>query len=430
MTRNDIEENSHLTVHHARLSHVRYRPDIDGLRAVAVLAVVNFHAFPDLMKGGFIGVDIFFVVSGYLISTIIFESVDNGTFSFSRFYARRIKRTFPALILVFIACFTFGWFVLPADGLKQLGEHIASGSIFIDNLVLCGEPGYFDSAARLKPLLHLWSLGIVAQFYVFWPVFLRLSRNCNINFIIFILAITLISFSDNIHEENKDIVLDFYSSQTRFWELTTGGIVAWMMLYRPDISAIPNNIFIALRRSILGGRFEVHASPFSSIVSIFGFSLIIYGLWRIGGDAGFPGKWVLIPVLAAALLIFSGPGAMVNRSILSNKIAVWFGLISFPLYLWHWPLLSFARIVQGEEPNLKIRIAVVLISIALAWCTYRFVERPIRFGNHGKATTVVLVALMAVVGYAGYNAYQRDGQKIGHRSSSSSTIQALVFTRK
>ena len=157
------------------LLHPKYRRDIDGLRAVAVLAVVAFHAFPNWVKGGFIGVDVFFVISGYLISTIIFESLDKGTFSFSEFYARRIKRIFPALIIVLVACFTFGWFALFPHEYKQLGEHIAAGAGFLSNIVLWKDAGYFDNAADTKPLLHLWSLGIEEQFYIVWPFLLWIS---------------------------------------------------------------------------------------------------------------------------------------------------------------------------------------------------------------------------------------------------------------
>src|SRR5215831_15751110 len=152
------------------LSHPKYRRDIDGLRAVAVLSVVAFHVFPNWMVGGFIGVDIFFVISGYLISTIIFENLDKDTFSFAQFYERRVKRIFPALILVLVSCFAFGWFILLPDEYKQLGKHTAGGTAFVANFVLWNESGYFDNAAETKPLLHLWSLGVEEQFYIVWPL--------------------------------------------------------------------------------------------------------------------------------------------------------------------------------------------------------------------------------------------------------------------
>lgn len=151
------------------LIHPKYRPDIDGMRTIAVISVVLYHAFPRWMPGGFIGVDVFFIISGYLISTILYGSLSTNTFRFTEFYARRIKRIFPALILVLVSCYVFGWFTLFADEYKQLGKHIASGSAFISNFILWDESGYFDTSAEVKPLLHLWSLGIEEQFYIIWP---------------------------------------------------------------------------------------------------------------------------------------------------------------------------------------------------------------------------------------------------------------------
>ena len=153
--------------------HLDYRPDIDGLRALAVLSVVAYHAFPAEITGGFVGVDIFFVISGYLISKIIFSGLKNGDFSFADFYARRVKRIFPALILVLAASLGFGFFALLAEELRQLGKHIAASTVFASNFLLWKEVGYFDSRAELKPLLHLWSLGIEEQFYLIWPLLLH-----------------------------------------------------------------------------------------------------------------------------------------------------------------------------------------------------------------------------------------------------------------
>jgi peptidoglycan/LPS O-acetylase OafA/YrhL len=158
-----------------------YRADIDGLRAIAVLFVVGFHAFPLYVKGGFIGVDIFFVISGYLITTIIISSLERNNFSLAEFYSRRIKRIFPALILLLIACFAFGWFALLAIEFQQLGKHISGGAGFVSNFLLWDESGYFDNISATKPLLHLWSLGIEEQFYIFWPFLLLLSWKLRLN---------------------------------------------------------------------------------------------------------------------------------------------------------------------------------------------------------------------------------------------------------
>lgn len=216
----------------SHLSHPKYRPDVDGLRAIAVLAVVFFHAFPSLIRGGFVGVDVFFVISGYLISTIIFENLDRGTFSFSEFYARRIKRIFPALILVLVACFVFGWFVLLADEYKQLGKHIAASAGFISNIIFWNEAGYFDNAQETKPLLHLWSLGIEEQFYILWPLVIWViwKRKFNLLTITFFLAIA--SFMLNLKGVQQDAVATFYSPQTRFWELLSGSLLAWTAVYK------------------------------------------------------------------------------------------------------------------------------------------------------------------------------------------------------
>lgn len=201
--------------HH--LSHPKYRPDIDGLRAVAVSSVVLFHAFPNLLPGGFIGVDVFFVISGFLISTIIFENLERGTFDFFEFYARRIKRIFPALLLVLASCFVFGWFALLTDEYKQLGKHIASGAGFLSNIILWNESGYFDNSADTKPLLHLWSLGIEEQFYLLWPAIAWAAWKGRVSGLLVAVIIAAASFLLNLKGIASDAVGAFYSPQTRFW---------------------------------------------------------------------------------------------------------------------------------------------------------------------------------------------------------------------
>lgn len=392
--------------------HPTYRPDIDGLRAVAVLSVVAFHAFPAWMKGGFIGVDVFFVISGFLISTIIFENLDRGTFSFTDFYARRIKRIFPALLFVLIASFSFGWFSLLADENKQLGKHIASGAGFISNFILWSEAGYFDNSAETKPLLHLWSLGIEEQFYIVWPFVLWLAWKINLNLLKLTFLMAGISFYLNSKGVNEDAVATFYSPQTRFWELLAGSALAWFALYKKDAIANYNlKIKSFSVKLIYRGPLEADGRMLPNAISFAGCSLLAYGFWQISKDVGFPGKWALIPVTGAVLIIMAGPKAWINRKFLSNKIAVWFGLISFPLYLWHWPILSFARIVDGEVPSRNIRIAAVFISIVLAWLTYIFVERPLRFSGKDKFKVMGLAILMLFVGIVGYGTYVRDGLK-------------------
>lgn len=399
-----------MTVQQVHQPYSKYRPDIDGLRAVAVLAVVAFHAFPSWIRGGFIGVDIFFVISGYLISTIIFGNLDRGTFSFSEFYAQRIKRIFPSLILVLITVFVFGWFALLADEYKQLGKHIAAGAGFISNFILLNEAGYFDNSADTKPLLHLWSLGIEEQFYIAWPLLLWLAWKRNFNLLTITVVVTIVTFVLNIKGVKQDMVAAFYSPQSRLWELLSGSFLAWVALYKKDTGLnIKNKLDIFLSCVLYREKQAADGKTLANFISFTGVFLLLYGFWRINKELSFPGDWALVPVLGAALIITAGSKAWVNRTILSNKVFVWFGLISYPLYLWHWPLLSFARIVEGGEPSRNIRIAVVVVSIVLAWLSYKFVERPLRFGKNSKAKVVVLIVNMAIVGYVGYNTYERNG---------------------
>ena len=403
-------EDYKITVPTSHLSHLKYRPDIDGLRAVAVLCVVAFHAFPSLIKGGFIGVDVFFVISGFLISTIIFENLDRGTFSFYEFYARRIKRIFPALFLILISSFIFGWFALLADEYKQLGKHIAAGAGFISNFVFWSEVAYFDNLAEAKPLLHLWSLGIEEQFYIAWPFILWLAWKKKFNLLTLTAIATLISFALNLKGIKEDAVATFYSPQTRFWELLSGSFLAWFPIYKKDLLANYKLRVDGWLGSVVHKEpFEADGKTLANLTSFVGSLLLMYGLWRITKDVSFPGKWSIIPVLGAVFIILAGSKAWINRVILSNKVAVWFGLISFPLYLWHWPLLSFARIVEGETPSPNIRIAAVALSVLLAWLTYKLVERPVRLGKAGRRSVAILILLMAVVGLVGYSTYVMDG---------------------
>ena len=366
----------------SHLTHPRYRADIDGLRAIAVLSVVGFHAFPKVVHGGFIGVDIFFVVSGFLISTILFGSLERNSFSFIEFYSRRIRRIFPALLVVLIAAFTAGWFVLLSDEYKQFGKHLAGGAGFVSNLVLWKESGYFDNAAETKPLLHLWSLGIEEQFYIAWPFLLWAAWKSKVNLLAITATIAVVSFAVNMNRAYSDSVAAFYSPQTRFWELLIGGGLAYATLYRQS-------------------WFAGSGTVLANLQSVLGATLIALSLVFITRDKAFPGWWALLPTLGAALLISAGARAWLNRAVLSNRLLVWIGLISFPIYLWHWPLLAFPRIVNGEAPSDTVRIYAVVLSIVLASVTYLLVERPLRFNSYSKATTVALLAVMTVVGLAG-----------------------------
>ena len=382
---------------HPDLIHPKYRPDIDGLRAIAVLSVLIFHAFPEWPSAGFIGVDVFFVISGYLISTIIFENINERRFSFVEFYIRRVNRIFPALFVVLIFSYAFGWLNLLADDFAQLGKHIAGGAGFVSNLVLWNESGYFDKTAELKPLLHLWSLGIEEQFYFVWPLAIFFIARWPKKLLPFILVLAGISFGLNVLHINTNPVATFYSPITRFWELLIGSLLAYLTVYRlPALQAIQ--------------------IKYQHWLSALGLVLILLGSFILNQKSVFPGWWALMPTVGAALVIGAGTNAWCNQKILNNKALVWFGLISFPLYLWHWPLLAFARLQEGETPSRLVRAGLVLVSIALAWLTYRFVEKPIRFNaSYRTHKNIVLIFLMTLVGYLGYNCFDRKGIAFRHK---------------
>jgi peptidoglycan/LPS O-acetylase OafA/YrhL len=399
-----------MTAQQPHLSHPKYRPDIDGLRAIAVISVVIYHAFPNLLRGGFIGVDIFFVISGYLISTIIFENLDKGTFSFSDFYSRRIKRIFPALIVVLVAIYAFGWFALLADEYKQLGKHIGAGTIFISNFILWSEIDYFDNAAETKPLLHLWSLGIEEQFYILWPLLLWFAWRQKLNLFTLIIVIASISFYLNMRDVNNDPSATFFSPHTRFWELLCGSLIAWLSLNKNEhISKAVTNIDQALAAIIYRNRDHGDGNTFTNVVSFVGTFLLAYGIFHINSDLNFPGAWAAIPVLGAALIIIAGPASWVNRKILSNKVFIWFGLISYPLYLWHWPIFSFVRIIENEVISTTLQVILIVLSVILAWLTYKLIEQPLRFGKTNSLKAPVLVVLMTAIGILGLYTYKIDG---------------------
>ncbi|MDB5804668.1 MAG: Peptidoglycan/LPS O-acetylase OafA/YrhL, contains acyltransferase and SGNH-hydrolase domain [Betaproteobacteria bacterium] len=359
---------------------LKYRSDIDGLRAIAVLAVVGFHAFPGWVGGGFIGVDVFFVISGFLIGGIIWNQLEQGNFNLGAFYTRRIARIFPALAVVLVASLLFGLLVLLPIEYMALGRHVAGGAAFVSNLLSWSEAGYFDHAAQTKPLLHLWSLGIEEQFYVVWPLLMLWLWRGRRPFLAITGALALVSFLINIATVGSHGNAAFYSPLSRLWELAAGAILSYLATHGPEFSA----------------RSREWRSPA-------GLGLILAGALLLKQDFLFPGGWALLPVAGAWLVISAGPGAWLNRQLLGHPALVWVGLISYPLYLWHWPTLAFARIVNGSTPGWEVRSALVLLSFVLAWLTCKLVERPLRFEVLAKAgTRISLCALLATCGGAGY----------------------------
>ena len=369
-----------------------YRPDIDGLRAVAILVVLGFHAFPDVVSGGYVGVDVFFVISGFLITGIICGPLQAGRFSFRGFYARRIRRLYPALLTVLAATLLIGWFALSPPNLESLGKYTLGGAAFVPNIVFWQEAGYFDRAALTKPLLHLWSLGIEEQFYLAWPVTLYVFSKLRVPLTAVLWVVAIASFVACAVLTRDHRTAAFYLPFTRAWELALGGLLA--------------------RDAISGGvkQLEEATSRYRDLLSLVGAALIAVAVVLFTDQAQFPGFAALFPTLGTAALIGSGRRALVNR-ILALRPLVFVGLVSYPLYLWHWPLLSFAFIDAKGMPPVAHRLEILAASFVLAVVTYRFVERPFR-GSRGRGWHVsVLVAAMVTLGVTGWVIYQQEGFK-------------------
>ena len=368
------------------LAH-NYRPDIDGLRAVAVLSVVIFHAFPDeaWLPGGFVGVDVFFVISGYLISKILFSEIEQHRFSLASFYGRRIRRIFPALAVCLATVLAYGFVVLMPSELAQLGKQVFFGASFLSNFALWSESGYFDRAATSKPLLHLWSLGIEEQFYILWPLLLWIAFKLKAAAIgRLIIGLLVASFAVNIALSLTDTSSDFYLPVSRFWELLAGAALAW----RRDIA-----INAGLKH----------------VIALAGIAAILVSARLFTSDMRFPGWLALLPVAGSAAIILAGSNAFVNRTILSNRVAVSVGLISYPLYLWHWPLIAFSYVIRGKPPTSFMAFGIVIASLVLAWATYRFIEGPVRFSSTRVRNTEIVAACVAVLGACGLAVWVTGG---------------------
>lgn len=379
-----------------------YRPDIDGLRALAVCFVVIFHAFPAVLKNGFIGVDIFFVISGYLIGSIILRNLSVNKFSFLHFYVRRIVRIFPVLLLVLLSVLIAGYFLLVDTEYQILGKHVAGGASFVANFMYFFEAGYWDTASSLKPLLHLWSLGVEEQFYIIIPLILAFAwkRNCNVLAILGIFF--LLSFGANLffyYQKQRELM--FYMPFTRFWEIFAGVLLAYHTLFPiHSLQHIGKKIEHFFCRVLKKDETE-NTRCLNDFLALIGFILLLVSL-HICHQHSFPGHRAIWPVLGAVLIIGAGKSAWLNKKILSHTILVGIGLISYPLYLWHWPLLSFCRILSGEllppEKWLFVRIICIISSLILAVFSYCYVEKPIRFGklNKNKCAGILAILMLCI----------------------------------
>jgi peptidoglycan/LPS O-acetylase OafA/YrhL len=378
----------------ARDAALTYRPDIDGLRAVAVGLVVAYHAFPQLRTAGFIGVDIFFVISGYLITQIILSGLHSGTFSLGAFYRRRVRRIVPALLVILGACCLLGWLTLFSGELRRLGRSISWCAPFLANMFFARMGnGYFDRGLEPTPLLHLWSLGVEEQFYFAWPVLMMVVVQQGVTMRALI-AVTVVSLAISIWGIWHAPLQYFYLPSSRAWELAAGGLLAAWQAGKPR-SAANRSTSRGLPACIARASSLAQASSLAGTVLIA--ALVVFF------DAARTPSVIasIVATAGAALLIWAGPLAPVNRQFLASPPMMFVGRISYPLYLWHWPLFSFARIILGHAPDPALAGCLIVIACAAAYATYRWVEAPIRYGKGGRRSVAGLLLGLAIFTLAG-----------------------------
>ena len=340
------------------LSNPKYRPEIDGLRALAILPVILFHAGSQVFSGGFVGVDVFFVISGYLITTIILAERETGTFSLLNFYERRARRILPALFFVMLTCLPFALIWLIPKDIMEFSQSLITVPVFASNILFLNQSGYFDTSAELKPLLHTWSLAVEEQYYLLFPLFIlltwKLGKRRVVSLLLILAAISL-AFAHWASYNKPEVA--FFLLPSRGWELAIGALIGFY--------------FAGKRKIIL-------ASSVRQVLSCIGVFLIFYAVFAFSKSTPFPGLYALVPTVGTALIIlFATPDTLVGK-VLSSRVFVGIGLISYSAYLWHQPLFAFARHRVLPEPTEALLLSLSIFSMVLAYFSWRFVEKPFR----------------------------------------------------
>ena len=381
---------------------MNHRPEITGLRAVAVVPTILYYAGVEGFYGGIAGLDVFFVISGYLITTIIITELSEGRFSLAHFFERRARRILPALFVVLAACLPFVWFWLPSAEIHRFGLSLLSGSLFVSNVYFwLSDIGYFTLGAELSPLRHLWSLSVVEQYYIFFPVFLTLAWSLGTKRILILLSLALLISLvtvDWASEIYTSIALhgSYYLLVTRGWEILVGVFVAFYLHYKAHLKSHEVNQFF----------------------SLIGIGMIVYSFVTFDMQTRIPSSYTLIPTLGAALVIFSAvPGTIVYR-LLSVKFFVGIGLISYSAYLWHQPMLALAQFRVLGEPPYSVVLPICFFSFLLAWVTWRYVETPFRDQHNFTRKNIFVLSALGILAFStiglilalnkGYPAYNDD----------------------
>ena len=338
---------------------MKYRREIDGLRGIAVIPVILFHAGFELFSGGFVGVDVFFVISGYLITNIIIEDLERKQFNLVNFYERRARRILPALFFVMICCIPISWIWMLPNEMRDFSQSLVAVSLFFSNILFWKKTGYFFQQAEEIPLLHTWSLAVEEQFYILFPIFLILIWSIGKNKVFWVIFfIAVISFLLSEWGWRNNSVANFYLTPTRAWELLAGCISAFIV---QRIGIQKNNTLASL-----------------------GFIAIVFAIFIYNEDTPFPSIYTLVPVVGVVLLIIYADKDTLATKILSSRLLVGVGLISYSAYLWHQPLFAFTRIRLFGEVNTSTIILIFFLTLLLAGITYKYIEQPFRAGAGKK----------------------------------------------
>jgi peptidoglycan/LPS O-acetylase OafA/YrhL len=365
---------------------LKYRPEIDGLRALAVLPVILFHAGIATFSGGFVGVDVFFVISGYLISSIIMVEIEEHKFSVVSFYERRARRILPALFFVMLWCLPVAIILMLPVQLKEFSESIISVSLFVSNIFFWSSSGYFETEAELKPLLHTWSLSVEEQFYIFFPFVLvwlwHFGRN---RIVVVIVVAALCSLLLSEWAVRNAPSANFYLFPTRAWELLVGVYAAF---YISSKGLNPSN-------------------PLST----FGIVLIAVAIFTFDDKTPFPGLYAVIPVLGTFLIIVFGLKGTMVAQLLSKKLFVYIGLLSYSAYLWHQPIFSFASLYTFQQLNFITVVALIVLSFSLAFVSWMYIEKPFRDNRRFSRRFIFSFSLIGILFFSGigFYGYKHDG---------------------
>jgi peptidoglycan/LPS O-acetylase OafA/YrhL len=385
---------------------LKYRAEIDGLRALAVIPVILFHAGFELFSGGYVGVDVFFVISGYLITTILIEDIENKRFSIVNFYERRARRILPALFFVMLVCIPFAWMWMLPSQMKDFSQSLVAVILFASNILFWIESGYFDATAEEKPLLHTWSLAVEEQYYVLFPIFLILAWRFGKNRVFWMIVVmAAISLLLSEWGWRKQATANFYLAPSRVWELFAGSIAAFVVQKN---GVQKNNLLASL-----------------------GLLMILLSIFVYDEKTPFPSVYGLVPILGVVLLVLYAEKETVAAKLLSTKVFVGTGLISYSAYLWHQPLLAFARIKSSEPPSNTVLLALISLSIVLAFLSWKYVENPFRSRQKFSKKSIFQYSILGVmtfgsIGLYGHNSNGFMSEMLDYKYSDIERLEASI----